>query len=307
MPIHRLPAGRRQFIQSTLIAGGAAAILRSAPAFGADETGSTKIALLSDTHIPSTPQTQARGVNMTDNLQRAITDILAFRNRPKHLVINGDCAYLKGLPADYENLAACLSPLEESDIALHVTMGNHDDREPLYNALASQRPAGKRPVVSKHVSLIETPSANIFLLDSLYRVNLVTGELGTQQIQWLARELDARRDKPAIVMTHHNPQFTAPPENKPWTGISDTQNLFEILDSRKQVRAFLYGHSHHWSHTDRGHIKMINLPPVAYVFNPSSPNGWVNAELSDAKLRLELQTFDPAHPQSGEVVEVSLT
>lgn len=306
MPIHRNSASRRDFLKVTSALGGVATVLTAAPASFAAANKPTRIALLSDTHIPSSPDTEARGVNMTDNLQRVITDICKLQTAPSHLIINGDCAYLKGLPDDYANFAACLAPLDGTQITLHVTMGNHDDRQPLYGALSNQRPAENPVVLSKHISVIETAHANVFLLDSLFRVNLVTGQLGAKQIQWLADELDARQDKPAIVMTHHNPQFAAPQDGKPWTGISDTKELFEVLDARKQVRAFLYGHSHTWTHSRRGHFEMINLPPVAYVFSPSRPNGWVWAELTENSMSLELNTFDPKHPQSGERLDVSL-
>lgn len=306
MPIHRYPSSRRDFLKASAALGSAATILAAAPAFSATANQPTRIALLSDTHIPASPDAEARGVNMTDNLHRVIGDVCKLQTPPSHLIINGDCAYLKGLPADYANFAACLAPLDDTQIALHVTMGNHDDRQPLYGALSNQRPVDNPAVMSKHISVIETPHANFFLLDSLFRVGMVTGELGADQIHWLARELDARQDKPAIVMTHHNPQFTAPPEGTPWSGISDTKELFQVLDARKQVRAFLYGHSHNWTHSRRGHFHLINLPPVAYVFSPSRPNGWVWAELTEDSMSLVLNTFDPRHPQSGERLDVLL-
>ena len=306
MPIHRISESRRRFLQMTAFGGGAALVLSNVPIVSASEIDAVSIALLSDTHIPSSADVQARGVNMTDNLRRVIAQVVGRKARPSHLIINGDCAYLSGLPADYQNLAECLSPLEPTDIALHVTMGNHDDRQPLYDALAGQRPQ-KAAVMSKHISVIETPFANLFLLDSLFRVNVVTGEIGKEQIDWLAQQLDERSDKPAIVMAHHNPQFSAPPEGKPWTGMSDTESLFEVLESRQHVKAFLFGHSHHWNHSRRGRLHLVNLPPVAYVFNDSQPNGWVDAVLTADSMRLELQTFDPKHPQAADVVEIAFT
>lgn len=305
MPIHRVSQSRRRFLQTTAFGGGAALVLSAVSDAWAHQNNAMSIALLSDTHIPSAPDVQARGVNMTKNLQRAIAQIVGRKAKPSHLIINGDCAYLSGLPADYQNLADCLSPLDSTDIALHVTMGNHDDRQPLYDALSGQRPE-KSAVMSKHLSVIETPFANLFLLDSLFRVNVVTGEIGKPQVDWLSQQLDERSDKPAIVMAHHNPQFSAPPEGKPWTGISDTEALFAVLDSRPHVKAFLFGHSHNWNHNRRGHLHLINLPPVAYVFDDNWPNGWVDTVLTADSFRLELQTFDPQHPQAAEVVEISL-
>lgn len=111
---------------------------------------------------------------MTANLQQVVREITTLSTKPSGVLLNGDCAYSRGLPEDYANLAACVAPLDQAGLTLHVTMGNHDDRRPLYAALKTQEP--ERPMVdSKHVTVIETPHANWFLLDSLTQVNVVTG------------------------------------------------------------------------------------------------------------------------------------
>jgi 3',5'-cyclic-AMP phosphodiesterase len=210
----------------------------------------------------------------------------------------------EGLPDDYANLAQCVSPLDEAGLPLHVTMGNHDDRGPCFAALTDQRSA-QSPVESKHVSVIESPHANLFLLDSLQEVNVVTGELGKAQRDWLAEALDERSDKPAIVIAHHNPQFTPPPEGNRWSGIQDSAEFFELLTARKQVKAYVYGHTHDWSISQRDGIQLINLPPVAYVFAAGKANGWVWARLHPEGIELELRTIDPAHPRNGERVNLN--
>jgi hypothetical protein len=40
----------------------------------------------------------------------------------------------------------------------------------------------------------------------------------------------------------------------------------------------------------------LNLPPVAYMFSDSHPNGWLDAVLTAESMRLELQAFDPKQP-----------
>src|SRR5690606_17841116 len=95
------------------------------PAFSAErEVNPHQIALLSDTHIPNSPEVEARGTNMTTNLRHVVREITALKTAPSSVLINGDCAYLKGLPEDYANLAACVAPLSEAGLPLHLTMGN---------------------------------------------------------------------------------------------------------------------------------------------------------------------------------------
>ncbi len=262
------------------------------------------MALLSDTHIPASPEVTARGTNMTANLRQVVEELTSLSTPPSGVVINGDCAYLKGLPEDYANLAQCISPLADAGLPLHVTMGNHDDRGPLYDALKSQKP--EQPLLeSKHITIIESPHANWFLLDSLTKVDVVTGEIGAEQRQWLAQALAARPDKPALVMAHHTPQFEPPPEGNVWGGLKDTQAFMDLLSRFTQVKAFLFGHSHNWSVTRRDSLQLINLPPVAYVFDERKPNGWVMANVRANGLDLELRTIDSAHPQNGERIALT--
>jgi len=298
MPLYVPPISRRSFLAQSAAAFAALAFAR--PGFGA-ETEEGFFALLSDTHIPADPATTARGVNMTDNLTRTVAQLLALPKQPAAVLINGDCAYLKGLPGDYANFARLVQPLSAAGLPLYLTMGNHDAREPLYDAIAAQRPE-QPPVVSKHVRVVSSPYADWLLLDSLFETDVVTGELGETQLKWLGETLDAGGEKPAIVVVHHNPQFELRPEKTAWTGIKDSGALFELLESRQRVKAFIYGHTHDWSIGRRGRLHMVNLPPVAYVFADGKPNGWVEARTRRDGLDLRLNAHDAQHPQHGATV-----
>lgn len=303
MPLHAAAVSRRWFLRQTAASVAGLTFLRSG--WGAEGNANPNLfALLSDTHVPDSPTVTARDTNMTSNLTQVVREVNALNTRPAGVIINGDCAYLKGLPADYANLARCVAPLSEAGLPLHVTMGNHDDRGPLYAALEAQKP--QRPLVeSKHVAVIESPYANWFLLDSLTRVNVVTGEIGEQQREWLAKALAARPDKPALVMAHHTPQFESPQEGKVWTGLKDTAEFFELLADHRHVKAFIFGHSHAWSVKEHAGLQLINLPPVAYVFAAGQPNGWVTAEVRENGLSLQLRTIDPAHRQNGQHIQLT--
>ena len=106
---------------------------------------------------------------------------------------------------------------------------------------------GRGPLLSRHVSVVETVRANWFLLDSLDRVNTIPGELGEEQLTWLGKALDARADNPPVlVVVHHDPQWSGAVIR---TGLGDTEQLFEVLVPRKQVKAVMFGHTHLWHRT----------------------------------------------------------
>jgi 3',5'-cyclic AMP phosphodiesterase CpdA len=130
---------------------------------------------------------------------------------------------------------------------------------------------------------------------------MTPGVLGEKQRQWLIEALDARKDRPAIVVCHHNPQFEVVGKA---SGLVDTAELFAALVPRKQVKAVVFGHTHHWDVQQRDGIHLINLPPVGYIFRAGDPAGWVDVRLAEKGATLELRSLDPAHPAHAKRTEL---
>lgn len=135
-------------------------------------------------------------MKMAANFERVGGELLALSERLARVLIDGDCAYLQGKPGDYLTLVELLSPLRTAGLPVHLALGNHDHRERFWTAAVTKKDESA-PLVSKHVLVIESPKASWFLLDSLHATNVTPGELGAQQRDWLAHELDARSDKAA--------------------------------------------------------------------------------------------------------------
>jgi len=236
-------------------------------------------------------------------------ELLAERESLAGVIIDGDCAYLDGQPGDYATLTKILAPLSEVDLPVHFTLGNHDDREQFYE-VCRKDPASS-PVASKHCSVLETPVADWILLDSLRYVNQVEGEIGREQMEWLAERLRENPDKPAIVVGHHYPQvfrtdvIPADEEIK-ISGLVDSEALLDTLIGAPAAKAYVYGHSHNWRlERDESGLHQVNLPPTAYVFDPERPSSWVRATVRPGGVELELRSLDPDHPQHGERRELA--
>jgi hypothetical protein len=144
---------------------------------------------------------------------------------------------------------------------------------------------------------VESPYANWFLLDSMDKPGVVAGRLGEAQLQWLAQSLDARPNKPALVMMHHYPSSAGK------SGLADCDALFDVLLPRKQVKAYMFGHSHRWGTILHEDLHLINLPTTAYVFDKSQPYGWVDAQLRPDGLTLRLNALDRQHPAHGKLLD----
>jgi 3',5'-cyclic AMP phosphodiesterase CpdA len=301
MPIHLPAMNRRQFL--TTAAGGAAALgggwlsLASEGSADADPHG---FALLSDTHIFQKRDAVHRRTNMYENMRQVSQQVLQLAKPPAAVLINGDCAFLDGQPDDYAVLLELLAPYAQAGLPVHLTLGNHDDRTNFWQADGRFK-ANDAAIDNKHVSIITTARANWFLLDSLEQTNSTPGLLGLAQLAWLSAALDAHRDRPAIIAAHHHP---AEGESA-ISGLKDTKALFEVLAPRKHVKAYIFGHTHHWQVRQREGIHLINLPPVAYPFNSQDPSGWVHVQLGDGGATVELRALDPAHPKQAQRFELN--
>lgn len=295
MPFHLPALSRRAFIKGSV--SGAAALLLARRLRAADSAAADPHAwaLLSDTHIAADRAKIARDISLTGQLTAVVADVLAWDRRPAGALINGDLAFNTGELADYATFADLVKPLRAAGIPLHLAMGNHDHRARFRTAL--QADAGGPPLVEdRQISIVPAARANWFILDSLDRTNVTPGVLGAAQLAWLERALDARTDKPALVMVHHNPNDGI---NK--SGLTETGPLLDLLRSRRHVKAHFFGHSHRWSvEQDPSGLHMVNLPTTAYPFDKQQPTGWVRALLEPQGMRLELRALDPQHPAHGQ-------
>jgi len=298
MKSHLSPVSRRGFLRSFALSAAGVA-LRPWRAHAA-ATDADRIALVSDTHIAADLDKIVRQVwNPAGNFKRVSADICALRPPPAALVVNGDIALQDGRPGDYTSVAVLLEPFREAKLPLHFTLGNHDNREEFSKALPALVPK-ENPVAGKLVRVIELRRANLFLLDSLHLPpGKTAGQLGEAQLQWLASALDARAARPALVCAHHNLQW-APDAKGNYSGLMDTAALWDLLRARKQVKAYVHGHSHVWKTEPRDGMHLIGLPATAYNFKKDELVGWVDARLTDDGLALTPRALDPAHPRHGQ-------
>lgn len=291
MPFTLPPVSRRRFVIGSLAAG-AAFVVR--PLAGAEaEANPNAVALLSDTHIAGKADVIHGGINMTDHLRQAVAEVVKHPARPSAVLVNGDLALSDGQLDDYRQFAALVEPLRAAGLPVHVTMGNHDARDNFYTGVTAFK-AADSPLEGKVVTVVETPHANWFLLDALQRTLTDThGKIGEEQLAWLAKALDVRADKPALVMVHQYPQRGLAGD-KP-TGLVDDEALFAVLKPRKQVKAYLNGHGHVWKFEKWDDIHIIHLPTVAYTFDKQQTAGWAMAAAHDDALELTFQALDATH------------
>lgn len=299
MPIHLPPISRREFLARAAVAATGLALAPELSAARRD-TEANAWALLADIHIAANPAFKDRGVNMTDHFLGVSKELLGLPKRPAGLFITGDCAYGTGEKADYAHVVELLRPIRQDQVPIHIALGNHDQREH-FRAAPLGEPGAKGAPADKQVALLRTARAHWYLLDSLEKTAATPGLLGREQLDWLARSLDANPGKPALILAHHQPGAGGN-----MTGLKDSEALFEVIRPRTQVKAYIFGHTHAWKvEQDASGIHLVNLPPVAYVFYEGAPAGWVSATVGEAGMALELRCLDRAHKAHGQTLSLA--
>jgi 3',5'-cyclic-AMP phosphodiesterase len=298
MPVTLLPS-RRAFLAS---ASAGVLVFRPALARGA-EADPHRVALLSDSHIGEKAEATDRDCNMADRLKTVAAEVAKLAPKPACAVVNGDLAHKTGTATEYTLFASLIEPVREAGIPLHLGLGNHDNFTRFAEGLEKLRPKEK-PVEGKQVTVVELERANLFVLDSYDPKNTVGGILGESQLKWLAKALDDRKTKPAVVCAHHPLQFDAPKSGKA-NGIGDTTDFWPVLKDRPQVKAFVFGHTHTWKLAVRDGIHLINLPAIGYPFAKAEVTGWVDASFTEKGVKLEVRALDPKHAKHGDKAELT--
>ena len=94
-------------------------------------------------------------------------------------------------------------------------------------------PIPEKEQIGIQADVIELPHANLVLLDS------GKGTLGDQQLNWLAKQLDKRADKPALIFGHYNPY---PNQGvRPNKGMRDGSSLLKILAKKSMPEPISMG------------------------------------------------------------------
>lgn len=294
MPLTLQPLNRREFCRSVLGGSLAAVLLETSNNGWTQETTRDHWVFLSDTHIPGNPNEERHGYNPVKNFIAVRDAVLKLGHKPKGVIVTGDFAFLQGAAEDYRQIVTQVAPYSQNGIPVHVAFGNHDNIDNFYAAFSDLKKEAL-PVVNKHVAVLETPNVNLFLLDSLYNTNFTSGFLGLEQLRWLNRELNARKDKPALLFAHHNL------DNKAGT-LMDREEFWDVVKAAKQVKAYIYGHTHVYRQEIKDDVHLINLPALGWEFaSGKQPLGWSDVEISGSGIQLTLHTLPSSRSDNGDV------
>lgn len=184
-------------------------------------------------------------------------------------IINGDVAWMLGLPQDYEAAERLLGPLADHGPLISLP-GNHDQRENLCHAFSDPR---MDEGADKVVTVIDAGAVRVACLDSLRRETIVSGRLDGQQLAWLDAWLAAHTDKPVALFVHH-------PLDDAQNGLLDAPELLDVVGKQDAVKAIFTAHDHRFAPRRQDGLLVVPQPAVGFPFEAGMMQGWLEAEFA---------------------------
>ena len=184
-------------------------------------------------------------------------------------IINGDIAWMRGLPEDYAAAEALLGALADHG-PLITLPGNHDNRANLCSAFSDPH---MDHGAAKVMTVVDAGVVRLVCLDSLRPKEVVSGRLERPQLTWLADWLAAHADKPVVLFVHH-------PLDDAENGLLDAPELLDLAEGRPQVKAIFTAHDHVFSHRNENGLLVVTQPAVGFPFEPNVMHGWLEAEFT---------------------------
>jgi 3',5'-cyclic AMP phosphodiesterase CpdA len=192
---------------------------------------------LSDPHLMGGPDPLYGVVDSEARLIQLFDDVIASGARPEAVIFTGDLAD-KGDPEAYCKLRAIVEPAcKELGAEVIWAMGNHDNRANFRTGLLDE-PAHDAPVDKS------------YFINGLRVITMDTsvpgfhhGELSSDQLEWLTRQLDTPAPDGTVLALHHPPV----------PSVLDLSVLVELRDQaslesvvrNSDVRTILAGHLHY--------------------------------------------------------------
>ncbi|NBM18032.1 TIGR03767 family metallophosphoesterase [Streptomyces sp. GC420] len=145
-------------------------------------------------------------------------------------------------------------------------------------------------------------------LDTTNRGGQYTGSIGTAQLRWLERTLEAHQDDHVIVFSHHySASMTNPVEDpsRPGETRHGGAELLAVLGRHRNVRAWANGHSHRNEITPHGTFWEITT--ASHVDHPQLARVIELVDNEDGTLSLFTTLIEASAPYSTDYTDLSQT
>ncbi len=219
------------------------------------------VAHLSDPHLLADGALQCGVVDTAAGLRQALARLARIDPPPQALVFTGDLAD-KAEPSAYAALRAMVEPAAAAMGAQVVwVMGNHDERAAyargLYDADSDAPQDRVHDVAGLRVVSLDTSVPGYH-----------HGDLGDDQLAWLADVLATPAPHGTVLALHHPPIPVPMLRAAELIELHDQQRLADVLLGT-DVRAIIAGHLHFSSHSTFAGIPVSVASATCYTSDPA--------------------------------------
>jgi len=214
-----------------------------------------RIVQISDIHLFSKPGQTLLGVNTHESYDAAI-NLLKKDQKPDLIILSGDLSQ-DGSKESYIQVA---DKLKEFAVPTYCIPGNHDDDK----RISEIYPLG-HIILDKQIVFNDW---QIILLDS-HKDGAVEGFLKQTELEFMQQCLRMYPTHRAIVIFHHHPIFVG----SAWLdrlGLTNADELWEILRAFPQMHTILFGHVHQVNEGIRHGIQYFSAPSTCIQFKRNS-------------------------------------
>jgi len=206
-----------------------------------------------DPHLYGSETETLRGIATLPALERTMR-LAQSRDWPVDAVlVTGDL--VQDDPAGYKHFRRLFSALK---LPVLCVPGNHDEPATMHRELR-----GKPFVTEGHVDM---GAWRIVLLDSSVPGS-ARGRLSRQTLAALDSALSSADTKHTLVCLHHHPVAMS----SRWldqVGLENPEELFDVIDRHRNVRAILWGHVHQNYDALRKQVRLLATPSTCAQFLP---------------------------------------
>ncbi|WP_186387430.1 metallophosphoesterase [Stappia sp. TSB10P1A] len=192
-----------------------------------------KFIVLADIHIVPAGRL-SNGLETTSRLNAAIDFVNETHADADFVVFAGDLAD-RGEPEAYARFEAAV---ERLTLPRYLTLGNHDHRPTFLQHFGADHASETGNV--DHV--IDIKGHRVIVLDSSDPAAGGSGLLERTQLDWLQARLDEARDRPVIIVLHHN--ITKFHTQNDFIILRDCAEFAGIVASHPDIRQVISGHVH---------------------------------------------------------------
>ncbi|MDO6563260.1 metallophosphoesterase [Amphritea sp. 1_MG-2023] len=209
------------------------------------------VAQITDCHLQNNPADDYRGRDVEQHLNAVIEDLRCQTPAADLVLWTGDLVH-HGAASGYNRLRDRLTALP---LQSYWLPGNHDAADLM---LALGGPLNQRTIVDQHWVIL--------LLDSTSQPDgMGGGYLASQELNFLAQQLQTYRDYHCLIVLHHNPL----PVGSAWQDrimLGNAAAFWQLLAQYPQVKGVLNGHVHQAVEQQHQGINVFMTPATSVQF-----------------------------------------